>query len=220
MKIKICGLTTEKEADYLNTYGADYAGFVFYGKSKRAITLPKALSVMSRLKDTIQRVAVLVSPVAEDIDELQKSGFHILQIHGKLQQEVLEEASLPIWYAVNVANEEVLRQHLMYLQNLPEHMSRKIKGIVVDGAGYGEGVTFDWEMPLGKSGEMKSLLDGRKFILAGGLNAKNVNRGIQIFSPDVVDVSSGVEYEDFAHKDTRKSPEKIMQFIREVRNYE
>ena len=28
-KVKICGITTMKEADWLNAAGADYAGFVF-----------------------------------------------------------------------------------------------------------------------------------------------------------------------------------------------
>ena len=34
-----------------------------------------------------------------------------------------------------------------------------------------------------------------QFVLAGGLTPDNVSRGIDIFSPDVVDVSSGVEKE-------------------------
>ncbi len=32
-----------------------------------------------------------------------------------------------------------------------------------------------------------------QFVLAGGLTPDNVSRGIDIFSPDIVDVSSGVE---------------------------
>ena len=42
MKIKICGITSEKEADYLNDNKVDFAGFVFYEKSKRNITIEKA----------------------------------------------------------------------------------------------------------------------------------------------------------------------------------
>ena len=37
-KIKICGLTKEKEADYLNQIHADFAGMVvFFTKSKKNI---------------------------------------------------------------------------------------------------------------------------------------------------------------------------------------
>lgn len=42
-KIKICGLTKEKEADYLNQIHADFAGMVvFFPKSKRNISLEQA----------------------------------------------------------------------------------------------------------------------------------------------------------------------------------
>ena len=42
MKIKICGLTDPRETIFLNEAGADYAGFVFYEKSKRNITIAQA----------------------------------------------------------------------------------------------------------------------------------------------------------------------------------
>ena len=48
-------------------------------------------------------------------------------------------------------------------------------------------------------------------ILAGGLNTENVSRGIQLFAPDIVDVSSGVE------TDGKKDRRKIEAFIRKVR---
>jgi phosphoribosylanthranilate isomerase len=54
----------------------------------------------------------------------------------------------------------------------------------------------------------------RKFVLAGGLNESNVQEGMKLFSPDVVDVSSGVEVEN------GKDKTKINNFVRKVRNYE
>ena len=41
-KVKICGLTRIEDADFLNEAGADYAGFVFYEKSRRNVSLKKA----------------------------------------------------------------------------------------------------------------------------------------------------------------------------------
>ena len=52
-------------------------------------------------------------------------------------------------------------------------------------------------------------------MLAGGLTADNVKRAVMEVSPDIVDVSSWVEYEgEFRGKD----PEKINAFAVAVRN--
>ena len=45
-EIKICGITRPEETDYLNEAGVEYAGFVFYEKSRRNVTLAKAKELM------------------------------------------------------------------------------------------------------------------------------------------------------------------------------
>ena len=67
-KIKICGLTKEKEADYLNQIHADFAGMVvFFPKSKRNISLDQAKKIKSALLPEIKTVAVTVSPTLAQI---------------------------------------------------------------------------------------------------------------------------------------------------------
>ena len=41
-KVKICGITEEREAEFLNEGKADYAGMVFYEKSRRNISFIQA----------------------------------------------------------------------------------------------------------------------------------------------------------------------------------
>ncbi len=41
-EIKICGITRLKEAVYLNEIQAEYAGFVFWEKSKRNVSFSQA----------------------------------------------------------------------------------------------------------------------------------------------------------------------------------
>ena len=48
-KVKICGLTRIEDADFLNEAGADYAGFVFYEKSRRNVNLKKAAEIAAQL---------------------------------------------------------------------------------------------------------------------------------------------------------------------------
>jgi phosphoribosylanthranilate isomerase len=218
MKIKICGLTRPEEADYLNEAGADYAGFVFFEKSKRNVSIPQAQAIIARLDESIRPVAVTVSPDVALAHNLEKAGFSILQIHGELSPQVLEEVQVPVWYAVNIAKEEELAKRTDFLQTLPRHLSDRIEAIVVDGAEYGSGKTFDWQKSkrLKKAGAQSppSLFSNRRFVLAGGLTPENVQEGITLFAPDVVDVSSGVE------GSSGKDKKLILDFIRKARGHE
>ena len=86
-----------------------------------------------------------------------------------------------------------------------------IEAYVLDGVTFGSGKTFDWSS--GNVAQIKALFGDKKLVLAGGLTPSNVAEGIEIFGPDIVDVSSGVEKEYGSGKDE----EKIQQFISEVR---
>lgn len=210
-KIKICGLTTEREASYLNEIQADYAGFVFFEKSKRNVTIAQAKRVKEKLQEQIKTVAVTVSPELSLIRQIEEAGFSLIQIHGEIQKEVLKEIRIPIWMAVNVSDLESAAQLLKKL----EPMENRICGYVIDAAAYGSGQTFLWESFTGNPGAEALLEKVRKktFILAGGLGADNVKEAIRIFSPDVVDVSSGVEGCD------GKDRTKIKEFAERVRKH-
>ncbi|MCQ2082030.1 MAG: phosphoribosylanthranilate isomerase [Lachnospiraceae bacterium] len=224
-KIKICGLTDPKEASYLNEAKVDYAGFVFYEKSKRNINVEKAKEIFASLDDSIKKVAVMVSPSKEDIIEKNENGFDIVQIHKELKKEVLEASTLPVWYAINIEDEDEANRKMEYLESFSEELRNKIEAIVVDAPVFGSGKTFNWKKSkrLLKAGAQSP----PTFVLAGGLNALNVEEGINIFGPDVVDVSSGVESEivetarNSAENEinkTGKDRQKILDFVAAVRN--
>lgn len=190
-KIKICGLTNPEEAKFINEAKVDYAGFVFFEKSKRNINIETAREIFKELDNSVRKVAVMVSPSAEDIIEKQTNGFDILQVHGELKEEVLKTATLPVWYAINIQDEEEASQKLEVLNVMDEELIQKIEAVVVDAPVYGSGKPFNWQKSkrMLKAGTLSPPL----FVLAGGLNKDNVIEGINIFNPDVVDVSSGVE---------------------------
>ncbi|MBQ9632772.1 MAG: hypothetical protein IJV04_07680, partial [Lachnospiraceae bacterium] len=142
-----------------------------------------------------------VSPSADDIRRIQEAGFaDILQIHKELRKESVKEATLPVWYALNLPAarkpSDALTQILQPIEALPDELHERITGLLADAPQFGSGKTFDWK----GSAEMfkavaESPPDGikRLLILAGGLNSENVPEGISTFRPDIVDVSSGVE---------------------------
>ncbi|GHU43038.1 N-(5'-phosphoribosyl)anthranilate isomerase [Clostridia bacterium] len=226
-KIKICGLTREIEADYLNEFQVDYAGFVFFEKSKRNISMEKALKIKKCLALHIKTVAVTVEPEESLWREIEAAGFDVIQVHqGKeivpeqndpptLRKDLfsywdtpagivlLKQGKLPIWQAVNVseANNEQIVTTMQYATN-------RICGYVLDGPKAGSGQAFSWEeFPK----EFYQEKGDKLFILAGGLHTGNVEAAIKSLHPDVVDVSSGVE------GDTGKSKEKIGEFVAGVR---
>lgn len=203
-KIKICGLTRVEEADYLYEAGVDMAGFVmYYPKSKRNVYPHSVLPIKERLhalNPDIKTVAVTVSPTIEQLLAVERMKFDFIQIHGELKEEVLSRAEIPILRAFNIDNAvktaDVLKE-------------KKIRGIVFDGKIPGGGETFDWSVIKNYNRQDKWLM------LAGGLNAFNVADAIKEANPDIVDVSSGVEYEgEFRGKD----PNKIKKFVTTVRN--
>lgn len=84
-QIKICGITQAWEAFYLNEVHAEYAGFVFWQKSKRNVSFTQAEEIHKFLAKSIKRVAVTVSPDLQLVRRAEQAGFDILQVHGELQ---------------------------------------------------------------------------------------------------------------------------------------
>lgn len=228
VKVKICGITTMEEAGFLNEAGADYAGFVFYEKSRRNIRLSEAKDIAKTLTEGILKAAVTVSPDLDFVREIEALGFDLLQVHGTLTQDVREHARIPIWRAVNITDEKKLEY---FFEEERAAGMEYISGYVADGAGYGGGKPFDWEglsksvrvsldaIRQSRSNTLRVSLDAirqnrsKQLILAGGLTEENVTQGIRCFEPDIVDVSSGVE------ENGKKSRIKIENFIRKVRQH-
>lgn len=180
VKIKICGITSPEEAEYLTKNQVDYMGIVlFYPKSKRNKSLSEAREILKSLAAyTIKKVAVTVSPTIQQVREIEALGFDYIQIHGTLSKEAFDEIHIPILRAFNVND---LNLYEVY------HNCPKIHGYVFDAAIPGGGKTFDWSILS------QFPRDDKLFILAGGLHADNVGEAIEKVRPDVVDVSSGVE---------------------------
>lgn len=200
MLIKICGLTDVREAEYLNENRVDYAGIVlFCEKSRRNRSIESAKLILKALSPDIKRVAVMVSPTAQQVRQAAEAGFDHVQIHGEIKPGALDV--LPVFKAFNVKD----MGELPFYQSCPQ-----IVGYVFDGCEPGSGKIFDWNL-------LKRLpRDGKLFILAGGLCAENVAEALTFVEPDGVDVSSGVERPDGSGKDAAR----IKAFVERVRNAE
>ncbi len=198
VKVKICGLTTERDIQLVNKYCPDYVGFVF-AKSRRQVTPLLVKELTRKLSPTIYKVGVFVNEKAETVNEISKMcDLDIVQLHGDETPYYHKRIHTPAWKAIRIHNTDSVKTYQDY----------EVERFVLDTYNKnhygGTGVAFDWH--LAADMQCKG-----KIILAGGLNAENVADAIDIINPYCVDVSSGVETNGI------KDEDKIKRFIQVVR---
>ncbi len=203
--VKICGLKTKDEIRWTAEAGADLGGIVvFYPKSKRNLDITEAAFLTDYahgLGNLVKMVAVTVEPEIRMVEEIKKAGFDYIQIHGRLDEDVLNGADIPIIKAFNVRD---MGDFDKYKNN------EKITGFVFDAGIPGSGVVFDHTLlPVFDSKE----LNGKFVLLAGGLNPDNVKDALLATGLTGADTSTGVENSE----GTGKSREKIFSFVHNAR---
>ena len=186
-KIKFCGLTRTGDIEAANELKPDYIGFVFWPKSKRAVTAGEAKILKSKLDPSIEAVGVFVDEDMEAVKTLLDGGIiDIAQLHGHEDEDYingLKKASgKPVIKAFRIRSEEDIRK-----------AEASPADLVLLDAGMGDGVTFDWSL-------IKNA--GRPYFLAGGLDPDNAADAVRTLHPYALDVSSGIETDGL--KDTNK----------------
>ncbi|EJR59335.1 N-(5'-phosphoribosyl)anthranilate isomerase [Bacillus cereus VD115] len=196
MKVKICGITDMETAKIACEYGADALGFVF-AESKRKITPGLVKEIIQELPANVLKVGVFVNESVEVVQKIaEECGLTHVQLHGSEDNRQIRRLNIPSIKALGVTSEADMKNAQTYEADyiLFDSPREKFHG--------GNGKTFSWEL----LGQMPNDLR-KKTILAGGLNALNIEEAIRVIQPYMVDVSSGVETEG------KKDIEKIKQFI-------
>ncbi|HDR4683321.1 phosphoribosylanthranilate isomerase [Bacillus cereus] len=196
MKVKICGITDMETAKRACEYGADALGFVF-AESKRKITLEQAKEIITELSAHVLKVGVFVNESVEVIQKIaDECGLTHVQLHGDEDNHQIKRLNIRSIKALGVTSEADMKNAQAYETDyiLFDSPKEKFHG--------GNGKNFSWELLTHMPKELRE-----KTILAGGLNALNIEEAIRTVRPYMVDVSSGVETEG------KKDVEKIKQFI-------
>ena len=197
-KIKICGLRRREDAEILNNLMPEYAGFVFWPRSKRNVSLQEAKTIREYLVPDIDTVGVFVNPQQEFVIELVKQEIiSKVQLHGSETNEYINELRQRLPRSV-----EIIKAFEVSNQLTVEVANSSAADIILVDSGKGSGNVFEWTM-------LKGLR--REYFLAGGLSPENVAEAVRTYQPYAVDVSSGVETDGF------KDIEKIRMFCREAR---
>ncbi|MGF9878397.1 phosphoribosylanthranilate isomerase [Bacillus albus] len=200
MKVKVCGITNIETAKRACEYGADALGFVF-AESKRKITLEQAKEIITELPAHVLKVGVFVNESVEVIQKIaDECGLTHVQLHGDEDDHQIKRLNIPSIKALGVTSEADMKNAQAYETDyiLFDSPKEKFHG--------GNGKIFSWELLTHMPKELRE-----KTILAGGLNALNIEEAIRTIQPYMVDVSSGVETEG------KKDVEKIKQFIKKAK---
>ena len=191
---KICGLVRPEDAAAAAQAGARYVGAILAG-GPRLVTAAGARAVFDQAGTATRVVVVGHEPVDDIVRAAMAAGADIVQLHGdpspRMVLDLRERWPGGIWAVLRVPPNAFDEERAAALFAVAD-------GVVLDayvpGALGGTGVSIDWkalDVPLRR---VRALEDASALlVLAGGLTAENVKVGIRLLSPDVVDVSSGVE---------------------------
>jgi indole-3-glycerol phosphate synthase/phosphoribosylanthranilate isomerase len=209
---KVCGITSDKDAETVANAGSRFAGLIFAEKSPRCITFEQAQSIITKTTAQLDYVGVFVNQKRKDIVKLVKElKLSAVQLHGNedntyieaLRTQLIESDCMAcqIWQA-NSVNTEI--PSLNEISDIVSHH-------VLDGKNPGSGQAFNWQILTDSQQDLKSCL------LAGGLNTENINAALtQMNDQDLfgLDLNSGVECSPGV-----KSAEKLQQVFAKIRNY-
>ncbi|MBD1204091.1 MAG: phosphoribosylanthranilate isomerase [Rhodobacteraceae bacterium] len=190
VRVKICGLRTVADVAAVAAAGAAYAGFVFFAKSPRHLTVEAARELALAAPEGLAKVALVVDAEDAVLDAIVEGvPLDMLQLHGHESPDrvaaVRARYGLPVMKAVGVADEGDLAALFDYTTVADQILvdAKPPKGADLPG---GNGLSFDWRLVA----QRRWL---RPWMLAGGLTAENVAEAVRLTNARQVDVSSGVE---------------------------
>lgn len=190
IRVKICGLRTPADVTAVARAGAAYAGFVFFAKSPRNVTLPEARLAALAAPPGLARVALTVDADDGTLDAIVEAvPLDMLQLHGHESPDRVAQVRaryrLPVMKAIGLADESDLPAIFAFSTVADQILidAKPPRGADLPG---GNGLAFDWRLLAGRRWL-------RPWMLAGGLTAENVAEAVRLTGARQVDVSSGVE---------------------------
>jgi len=170
MMVKICGITNRDDARAAIEGGASALGFNFCPVSPRYIPPEIAAAIAAESPATVWKVGVFVDEPAENVLRIaRQAGLDIAQLHGSEPPDQYPHG-IRVWKAIRMGQS----------RSLPDFLPAE--AVLLDGPQSGH--PFHWAA---------APRIAAKLILAGGLDADNVRKAIEIVHPWGVDACSRLE---------------------------
>ena len=181
MKLKICGINDIDILEHACEAGLDFVGFIMVNESPRNISNNFLASLESFNFLSTTPVFVFVNPSVDEVKKIT-SNFEnaILQFHGDEEDSFCRQFDQLFWKTIRVKDS----QSLEAINDFPSADAILLETFSQDAYG-GTGKVFDWSL-------LEKISVQRKFVLAGGINPKNIKEAVSV-DPWCIDVNSGVE---------------------------
>jgi phosphoribosylanthranilate isomerase len=194
MILKICGITNPEDAAAALAAGANAIGFNFYPLSPRYVAPERAAAIPT---PGARRVGVFVNESPARIEQIARlASLDVAQLHGD-ETPSLYPAHLAVWKAARVGEGFSFEPY----DAIPA------EAVLLDGPAAelygGSGKSFDWSLAAACR---------HRIIVAGGLDAGNVARAIELSHPWGVDACSRIE-----SAPGRKDHQKMTLFLQAAR---
>ena len=180
--VKICGITRVEDALDAAALGASAVGLVFWPASPRAIDPVSARAIVEALPPLVTPVGVFVDQPEAEVDRIANEvRLGAVQLHGRETPEFCARVRRPVIksFGVDASFDETA------LEPYPAGVTVLLDAKDDDRRG-GTGRRGDWTIAA-------RVATKRRIVLAGGVNAQNVEEAIRMVQPFAIDVSSGVE---------------------------
>ena len=179
VKIKISGLRTEQEVDFVNEVRPDFASIMLCQRFWRRVDFEQARVLRRRLNADIPLVGVFVNDKFSDVLVALRQGVvDMVQLQGTESEEYITSLQMmsygkPVIKACEVHSQEVIP----YAENsAADHILLHCPPV--------EGQPQSWDAVKDVS---------RNFILAGNLSPDNLTQALNSVHPWGVDLCGGVE---------------------------
>lgn len=188
--IKICGISTPETLDAALAAQADFIGLVFFAKSPRNVDAAQAAALARRAAGKAQVVGLFVDPAPDFLANVTAQvPLDVIQLHGKEDASALarirSQTGRAVWKAIGVRKRADLdgAHHFIGAADRILYDAKPPEGADLPG---GTGLRIDWDL-------LRGVAHPLPWMLAGGLDPRNVAEAIALTGAPAVDVSSGVE---------------------------
>jgi phosphoribosylanthranilate isomerase len=184
-RIKVCGVTTVGDARLAARLDAWAVGMIFWPRSPRACPVEEGERIGSALRGRLELAGVFVDAGLDELVETAaRCNLTLLQLHGDERPafcaEVARRTGCKVMKAGRVKGAGAVEALAGY------HTDYHLLDAYVPGVPGGTGESFNWHLARHHRGDVP-------VVLAGGLDAANVGRAIQVARPFAVDTASGTE---------------------------